>query len=176
MGCFVTGYSLIVPKNHRGSLAEASGDELARILGFAEHVRAAIFDEFGPTIIAEHGSGAPDEPTAACCVHSHLHLIPVKTQCSDVVAEYVARGGPGRPISPVEDLPPLAGHSYLTLSTAPGEWVLWHDASRFPRQFVRRAVATALGDPGMFDWRLSPFPEKMLATSMLLKQVLGGRR
>jgi hypothetical protein len=119
-------------------------------------------------MLAEHGSGAPDEPTAACCVHAHMHLIPVEG-VDAVVAAYSERGRAPTKIGKLEDLKALEGQSYLVLSPRPGEWLLWKDASRFPRQFVRRAVSSVLGRSGEFDWRAHPHPDQMQTTSNIMK-------
>jgi len=175
LGCFVRGYSLIVPTSHVASLADLPGASRRPLFETAEYVRERIEFLFGPTLIAEHGSGAPEEPTAACCVHAHLHLIPVGSAAFQVQHEYEATGGKGQGFEPENDLDQLAGSSYLTLSLRPGEWTVWKDASRFPRQFVRRATANALGRPTVFDWKRSPFVEHMRETTELMKRAIAAQ-
>lgn len=170
LGCFVRGYSLVVPREHAASLADISVASRSAIIGFAEEVRERIEFLFGPTIIAEHGSGAPDEPTAACCVHAHLHLIPLQGAVTKVLEEYVSVGGKGVLFEPEEGLGAFVGRSYLTVSPAKGHWLVWPNAARFPRQFVRRAAANALNQPMMFDWHLHSFPENMRLTTDVMKR------
>jgi len=178
LGCFVRGYSLIVPKRHYTSFACQTPKELTETEAFLEHIRSVSNEIFGPTILAEHGTGAPEEPTAACCDHAHFHVIPT-TSFLDVLSTYQATGGPGLGLGSIQELSRFEGHSYLSLSDSPGKWTIWVGASRFPRQCIRRAVSKAEGDETKFDWRLHMHQHNMVETSVLFKYALrnsGGAR
>lgn len=166
LGCFVRGYSLIVPKAHITSMAAQSRNELFESEALLEVTRKVSEELFGPTIVAEHGTGAPEEPTAACCDHAHLHLIPTR-RFNEVLDFYRGRGGPERVLGSLDELAEYEGQSYLTLSEEPGRWRIWVGASRFPRQCIRRATAGAEGMDAMFDWKLHPCEANMAETATL---------
>ncbi|THD80908.1 MAG: hypothetical protein E7812_05685 [Phenylobacterium sp.] len=172
LGCFVVGYSLVVSRAHINSMAHLDQDAILRLSEFVERVRAAVVAACGPIVVAEHGSGEPTDPTAACCEHAHMHFIPVEDASLEVLKTYESRGGQGKRLTGFEELRTYAGRSYLSLSLSPGEWLVWDNAARFQRQFIRRATAGALGQPKMFDWRSYPFGENMRRTALLLRYAM----
>lgn len=169
LGCFSKGYSLLVPRAHVPSFAHLSEEKLRAADGHISSLRGAISRLFGEVVVAEHGSGAPDEPTAACCVHAHIHLIPAKGCVEIIENAYAVRGGQPEVLSSLVDVKRFEGASYLTLSPRNGVWLLWRNASRFPRQFIRRAASEAAGVGELFDWRAHPFFEEMAITSTAMK-------
>jgi len=168
LGCFVVGYSLIVPKEHLTSFAAQSPEQLRATEAFLESIRAKSEELFGPTIVAEHGTGAPEEPTAACCDHAHLHIVPTR-QFDQVLDYYQRTGGPGVAIDDLTALSAYEGNSYLTLSRSAGDWRVWPGASRFPRQCIRRAIANAEGNGELFDWRGYPHHDNMAITATMYR-------
>ena len=169
LGSFTPGYLLLMPHRHVRSFAELSPDEFGPATSIAEHARCEIFEEFGPTIIAEHGSGTPQARSAACCDHAHWHLIPADIQ--RVAAMYEAAGGPPVLLTNVGHLTSWAAKSYIYLSPLKGVHWVWPYSQTFPSQFVRRVCASSRGIGDFYDWALFPFAENMLVT----RQRLGAR-
>ena len=77
LGCFVEGYTLLIPVRHVRAFADLTERHLAELQDGVENVRAAI-ERFTHmrTIVAEHGATVCDVG-ASCVDHAHLHFIPV---------------------------------------------------------------------------------------------------
>ncbi|MFF3675932.1 hypothetical protein ACFYYS_18410 [Streptomyces sp. NPDC002120] len=157
VGCLTPGYSLYMPLDHLDAAADVAPDDLPQVAAGLESMRTLIQNQYGPTIVAEHGP-RDCELGASCCSHAHLHLIPVPDPDA-ILAAYEKVGGPGRRLSSLVDLPAAAETSYLYLSPRPGEHHYWPADGRFARQFVRRVVANQLGIGEQYDWRDHPFTE-----------------
>lgn len=172
VGCFATGYCLLMPIGHIDAVAELSQAELTWAQGFLERMRRLV-GSFGPAIVAEHGPGRCDLG-ASCCSHAHLHVIPVGRHVDAVVAAYERVGGPPTILQDLTELSTMAGEPYMYLSPASQTHLLWQ-AAGFPRQFVRRVCAHLLGLGDQYDWRDHPFPRRMEQTLTSLRTVVGPR-
>jgi diadenosine tetraphosphate (Ap4A) HIT family hydrolase len=167
LGCFVPGYCLFMPVDHVDAAADLHAGDLARLDFAVEEMRARVESEFGPTIVAEHGS-RDCQLGAGCCTHCHLHLIPVPDPYA-VVDAYEEIGGPGRILSDLPDLPGATGGPYLLLSPRPGQHLVWPADRRFPRQHVRRVCARLHGVADRYDWRDHPFRGNQAMTADILR-------
>jgi diadenosine tetraphosphate (Ap4A) HIT family hydrolase len=166
IGCFVAGYCLLMPIDHVEAIADLEAGALHSLEARIEWMRRQVADEFGATIVAEHGPGTCDLG-ASCCAHAHLHLIPVGA--SDAVTDaYRHIGGAPDVLPGLAGLRGLAGRPYLYLSPRSGLHLAW-PAAGFPRQFVRRVCADILGIPDRYDWRDHPFERTMRATLTRLR-------
>jgi diadenosine tetraphosphate (Ap4A) HIT family hydrolase len=169
LGCFVAGYCLLMPIDHLQATADLPPEDLDALQDRVERLRHHIADEFGPTIVAEHGPSACDLG-ASCCTHAHLHLIPIGP--ADAVTDaYEHTGGAPLVLGGLVGLRNLAGSPYLYLSPEPGVHLAW-PAAGFPRQFVRRVCAAILGMPDRYDWRDHPFEPTMRTTLGRLRTAL----
>jgi diadenosine tetraphosphate (Ap4A) HIT family hydrolase len=168
-GCFVAGYSLLLPMDHLISFGSAAVGDLAGAERAVERLRSLVASAFGPAIVAEHGASVCDMG-ASCCDHAHLHVIPVPS-VEAVGAIYVAQFGSPQRLGALRDLKRFADAPYLYLSPKAGEHFVWTNG-RFPRQFVRRVCAQLHGIPAKFDWRLFPFEGNMVATCRALRDRL----
>lgn len=169
-GCFVAGYTLLLPIDHATSFATLPATDLAEAENLIMRVRGAIERQFGPTIVAEHGSSACDRG-ASCCDHAHIHLIPISDQ-NAVLSAYTSAGGRPLRLSRFSDITAFAGVPYQYLSRYPDEHLLWVGGS-FSRQFVRRVVADLEGCADKYDWREHAFTQNMRATRAALTGLLG---
>jgi diadenosine tetraphosphate (Ap4A) HIT family hydrolase len=169
LGCFVAGYCLLMPIDHLQAAADLPAEDLHALDARIERVRDQIADEFGPTIVAEHGPGDCDLG-ASCCTHAHLHLIPIGA-AKAITDAYQRVGGAPQVLGGLAGLRALAGSPYLYLSPEPGVHLAW-PAVGFPRQFVRRVCADILGMPDRYDWRDHPFEPTMRATLARLRAAL----
>lgn len=135
--------------------------------GFVETVRATVTDVFGPAIIAEHGPGHPNEASAACCDHAHLHVIPAEPY--HVVRKYEEHAGSPTLLGDLGDLADWGERSYILLSPLPRIWMVWPDSGLFPSQFVRRVCASLRGIDEFYDWAVFPYRENMIETREKLR-------
>jgi diadenosine tetraphosphate (Ap4A) HIT family hydrolase len=171
VGCFIPGYCLLMPIRHVEAIAELPRAELNWMDAFLTRMRRLIEDRFGPAIVAEHGPGRCDVG-ASCCSHAHLHLIPMGSHVASVIAAYERTGGPPTILPDLSALSNRAGEPYLYLSPGTQMHLVWH-AAGFPRQFVRRVCASALGIGAQYDWRDHPFLPQMRQTLASLQSAVG---
>lgn len=171
LGCFTHGYSLVMPVDHVYSFGEVVNDpdEACSLEVFLNDVRALVESRFGPTIIAEHGSGGQQDMGAACCQHAHLHLIPAPDKDA-VLRRYCQTGGKPAVLNSIRDLALQQG-SYIYLAPSPEQHLVW-PARRFPCQFVRRVLADLHGLQEYWDWQEYPFWDKRVATLKSLLQAI----
>lgn len=175
VGHFTPGYLLMLPIDHIRALAESSLSQLGRAADHIGYVRGVLARQYGPVVVAEHGSGSSCDRGAACCDHAHLHFIPLPdVECVEKVKhEYLRRDENFTILDSLRDLRRMDGSPYLYLSTSTDEHWVWqlNDQNRalFPRQFVRRICATVLGTQ-CWDWRRHPLLTEMCATRDQLAQ------
>jgi len=165
LGCFVPGYSLLVPRMHVLSFAESVHRDRAGTVSAFEQAKRLIQDAFGPVIVAEHGA-ATCSTGASCVDHAHLHLIPFD-QPSKVVNRYIAAGGEPDYKGLIEDIDRFNGKPYVLLSIG-SEAMVWLRGS-FPSQFCRRVLADLHNCGPFYDWRAHPFTHNMLHTVRTLR-------
>jgi diadenosine tetraphosphate (Ap4A) HIT family hydrolase len=165
----VAGYSLFMPVGHSNSFASLSPDALKAAAVRLEGIRTTIAEEFGPTIIAEHGASECSRG-ASCCDHAHIHLVPCRP---DKVALAYAEATDSAPatLATLADLSQFHGSPYMLLSPLPRVYWVW-GADHFPSQFVRMVCADVLGIPELYDWRSYQFTENMRITERRLKLAL----
>ena len=166
VGCFSPGYCLFMPLSHIDAVADAPDAELRLIEQAVEDMRTLISGTFGAVIVAEHGPRGC-QLGAGCCSHAHLHLVPVP-DVDEVIAAYLATGGPGRSLRDLTHLPEAVDGPYLYLSPRPGEHLLWPSAG-FARQYVRRVCSALCGLGDKFDWRDHPFDDNQALTITALR-------
>lgn len=165
VGCFIPGYCLLVPRTHTLSFAELFACGSGRVDALLR-ARLLVTAQFGPVIVAEHGSSACNLG-AGCCAHAHVHMIPCQEPKRVAIAHEAVGGSPTR-LDSVSALSTYAGQSYLYLSTEPGTTLVWTSGA-FPRQFVRRVCAELIGQGNNYDWRDHPFTDNMNWTIAALR-------
>lgn len=173
LGCFQPGYLLACPSRAALSFAELSAEELAAVEKTSETWRMTLARLLGDSVIAEHGSSAACDKSAACVSQAHLHMIPLPGLVAALRERYHAAGGnPDETFSSLRELAAAAdGRPYVLLSPGAGCFEVWFDVERFPRQFVRREAAELLGIPEFYNWRSFPFVGQMELTRSLLRPV-----
>lgn len=169
VGHFTPGYLLMVPIDHYLSLSSMPADNLIEADIYIKRIRNVLNHRYGPTIIAEHGSGGHCKRGSSCCDHAHLHAIPLKNSemATSVKNSYLTADSNVIRLKSFDELVKFKDTPYLYLSIEAGEHLVWilseHNQDRFPRQFIRRVCSSALNCPN-WDWRKSPYYDQMLAT------------
>jgi len=173
LGCFVPGYSLVVPRMHIRSFAKVSDEKLIELDNFLELVRKMTEREFGPVLVAEHGTG-DDEISAACCDHAHIHIIPIKGFRQEILEKYIRAGGTPIRLESLKAIKQYNLESYILASFEKGEFLLWDSSKKFQRQFARIASAECLNLGHVYNWRIHPFPNNMVITTAKMSCTEGG--
>lgn len=172
LGCFVDGYTLVLPKKHVPSFAAL--DQEASLAGAAvvEKTRAALEKLYGRCIVAEHGAADGCSMGAGCCDHAHVHVIPLGDKSERVLEEYRATGGKEQVAGDWRQLAGFTGLPYLMLSTEPGVYRIWAATPQFHRQFVRRVAAGLVDKVAWYNWREFHFVPGMVRTKVALDVLL----
>src|SRR5712692_1420988 len=94
LGPIVKGYSVVAPRSHVRSAADAAAGEAVEFLAFASEVRAKLSELYGPCLLTEHGrlpvcvdvSGTTDPH----CYHAHFLMFPGVSTLEDKARSYFA--------------------------------------------------------------------------------------
>ena len=161
LGHFVSGYTLVVPKDHWICYAEVPLELYAELDGFIHHVKRRLRAVTGKsTMTFEHGPMNRNHSAGACIEHAHLHLLPVSNALL-------------KPLKAMFDFKRLQSRSqivqhqgrrtqYVYMET-PAEVHCFAEVKKIlPSQFIRRVACSSLGFPHLWDWRKSPLREELL--------------
>lgn len=141
------GHVMLVPKEHVTSSVQLRRPAFARL----EALRLAIQDQRGTLLFWEHGIAIG--AAGGCGVsHAHVHALPLPTESARRLEARLAQEFPDAVSIPFAALSQEVGSesSYLHWSTRAHGYV--DKDTRVASQFMRRAVADALGSPS-WDWR-----------------------
>jgi hypothetical protein len=117
----------------------------------------------------EHGSSQCGSTIACSVEHAHLHLLPTNVEVWPLIEHagtWIELGS--------KSLAAIAGDcEYLLYEHPDGTRLIWiTEQAPIPSQFMRRAFATALGSPKLWDWRRDPRPEEIRTTLARLSVAL----
>lgn len=149
-GSLVEGWTLIVPTSHVLSLAELGDDDWNRFAKLVNDVRRLVVQEYGESVLFEHGSAGIGRPAGCGVDHAHLHVVPISL---DIRRAVVALGADFATMSwePAGERPQAPpGVDYIYISDQSGSWITFADS--LPGQVIRRAIASHLRAP-QWDWR-----------------------
>ena len=173
VGALVPGWSLVVPKSHGYNLAGHYHD--ADFYRFVQLAVSRIEQRYGPVIVFEHGSVEPNSATSCGTAHAHLHLVPLALDlvAASADADSTLSWRPTR----MADLAGVVGDDeYLFVANQfDGEEtagiVATLEVGR--SQFFRRLIASHLGCPDKFDYKLFPNISVAMGTSIALGEHSG---
>jgi diadenosine tetraphosphate (Ap4A) HIT family hydrolase len=163
MGQIVPDSLMLLPVSHVERFSDLNPDELS----LAERLLRRLSDVVqGRTAIFEHGARSC---TGGSCgiYHAHIHIIPLSPGMN---LEQMAAD-----LSPTsktfQDIMQTASQHDQYLFLWDGDHRLWFrpvppsDATKFPSQYFRRLIASAVGDPDAWDWRLANQPESAVVSA-----------
>lgn len=152
------GHLLIVTDEHVRSLAAARPSQAKAVRAQAARIQAELSLYVGaPYVFFEHGPSSDLTESGGCGIdHLHLHALPI---ASDAVERVLDELGFSTLDDGLAGLGSIVGdQAYLYLGSDRGD----HVATGFPNgsQILRRALASAIGDPSVANWRdMILFPE-----------------
>jgi hypothetical protein len=162
-GQLVEGYMLLCARQHILSIGASLSEpgytkELtALLLRVQERLRLLYTSR---SILFEHGAAEPGGSIGCGTDHAHLHVVPAEI---DLLPHIEREDLDWRPIRSLDRLGHLAslGNAYLYYVDVSGQgWVCTVQQS-FESQYLRKALARAVGDPQRWDWRQHPMPERV---------------
>ena len=162
LGHFVSGYTLIVPKDHWICYAEVPSELYPELDDFISHVKRNLQALAGKSIMTfEHGPMNRIYSAGACIEHAHLHLLPVSYHLlKPLRTKFDFKRMPSR-----SQIVQHHGRrtQYVYLETPSGIHCFAEVKKILPSQFIRRVACSSLGFPHLWDWRKSPFREELLS-------------
>ena len=168
-GAIVEGWVLVVPRVFALSFGRLSPQARRDVDAVVGVVSRAVERAYGRVAAFEHGPSQPGLTVGCSVDYAHLHVLPAPTGLragADALCpgiEWVARGG-------VRNAEGVADAPYLYCEQDGQAWFGKHP--EIPSQLFRRVVASAVGQPGRYDWRRDPRPEAARATADALRDVL----
>lgn len=163
-GCFVPGYSLLIPHRHVKSFAELSQDELTRAKEFIDATSKNITSAFSTQVlIGEHGSSGNLYCDLNCVDHAHLHFIPIK-DLSKTIIEIMRTAGTPQIFENLEELTEFRNISYFMIYLPNKKFCVWTNTEKFIKQYIRFIAAKAWDAEQFYNWRYFPFVDNMQST------------
>lgn len=173
-GSLVPGWVLILPKQRAlclGNLARRAIDELDRLRMFWRSKLAAAF---GTSVVAWENGPCTIGASIGCGVdHAHLHLVPLDIDLLgriQSIADIPIHWMPAPTMHVARDWAGASRPYLLVQETNGALWIT--DASGFPSQLVRRAIALHVGCDSRFDWKQFDGEEHVCSTLERLQLTL----
>jgi diadenosine tetraphosphate (Ap4A) HIT family hydrolase len=160
LGHFVSGYTLIIPKDHWICFTEVPFQLFRELDEFILRVRRKVELITGKEVmIFEHGPMNRLDSAGACIEHAHLHLLPVSNDLLKPLGDQFEF----ERLDSRAQLTEYCGrkNQYVYLETPAGIHYFAQLAGTLPTQFIRRVACSSLGIPDLWDWRKSPLREKL---------------
>lgn len=177
VGCFVAGYTLLVPLHHYISLYNCPDDLVERIEQAFRTIRDAYKKLLkSDMIFFEHGTVDDQNLSSASVCHCHLHILPVHEELWDFVNDKCHFSY--YKLASIKDVKKAVNEkkiaSYFLFGDSDGS-VYLIDCSKtsYPSQFLRKAVYEYYYgvDDGKWDWKNYPYYDFMHETLKILSGV-----
>jgi ATP adenylyltransferase len=170
-GSLVPGWLLVVSKQHRLCSGELRQSELAGLERAIEVAKEIVEHHFGAATIFEHGPASPGTSLGCGIDHLHFHVAPLKFSLITAV-NLVIPSVHWQILKGLGELRSLHGKGvgYATVGE-PNADMMWFQPPPGIRQPLRRAIASQLGSPELFDYAAHPHEDNVLRT---LEQIAVG--
>lgn len=165
VGALVEGYVLTIPKAHKICSGALNSDSLSRFWSFTQQVKRAIEDEFGQSILFEHGP-CREETVVGCGVdHAHIHIVPIDGPIREIAADLNPTPISWESIDSIHALEEIyqGGNEYLLYADGDGSLTVGC-AEEIRSQLFRRAIADVTGKQEKFDWNDHTFEGNVRST------------
>jgi ATP adenylyltransferase len=170
LGALIEGWILIISKRHVPSMGALTEEELSELDELTIRVRSLVEQEYGSTIMFEHGPAC--EGTAFGCGidHAHLHVVPLNIPITSLVEKELKVHLTWEKIADFSELSRkyLTGIPYLYVVENNTEKGMLICPQYLPSQFMRRVIANFLGIPQLYNYHDYNFRENVSATSKSL--------
>jgi len=168
IGAFIPGWSLIVPREHSLNLSSDYARE--EFIEFTREAVALVEAQFGQVCVFEHGSNAHQSATSCGTAHSHLHIVPFSGDLVKLSVEFDAMlSWSSAKIAEIASA--RKGGEYLFVANkfngrdTNGCMTVLNEGRS---QFFRQVLASALGKPELYSYRLYPFKEESIESAMAM--------
>jgi len=129
-----------------------TNEEISELKDSIEIARKLVRDTYGEPTLFEHGPAHAGTPVGCGIDHQHIHVVPLSFPLRSAVADLFPSIEWGK-LSSYEGTRSLYNsHLPYGLVQEPDQEIFYCDPPRGVRQFLRRAIAHALGVPEQFDY------------------------
>lgn len=156
LGSLVPGWLLVVPKLPALALGDLPNDffpELESLVIEVKETLSTVFQQ--PTIVWENGAASRGAKLGCGVDHAHLHIVPFKMNLVSQLSTVNDRELNWSAIHSLSSLTDIRAESKSYL------FVEGNDGCRsvsinpnVPGQLARRVIATSIGKPHLYDWRV----------------------
>ena len=170
IGALVEGWVLIIPKKCDYSMKSHYSD--SEFVSIVDDTKKRLFRQYGKNIIIfEHGANNYGSLTSCGTNHAHLHMLPF----SDSLLSEMKKGYDWQKCKPCHIDKFSNNREYLyycellndSVSNTEGHF---HLLTEQISQYFRKLIATKIGNPGQYDYKLYPQTEIALKTYNDLSQ------
>ncbi len=162
LGQITEGYMLVCTRAHVRRMAHLTKEELREVEEFSRGVEAVLRTIYAKPMVAfEHGCGAAPYTAGACTDHAHLHLVPTDADMLPLLQKFFAW----------EEVPSLAklvdrlsdDQAYLYYMNGKSQRFVTVVSEILPSQFMRQILASTLGRPDLWDWRVHVGEDRVIS-------------
>jgi galactose-1-phosphate uridylyltransferase len=165
LGALATGSVLVLTRQHYLSMRAVPRPTLDTVLELTEAACSHLSERVGPTIVFEHGAGS--DGGGGCITHAHFQIMPMPLEINDIVSTRLSQVAADR-IPTLRQFSDVTreNESYLLLMEPSGTTTVFH-VSNLHAQFMRRVIATLLGEPDAWDYLAYPNYDRIKTTISL---------
>ncbi len=160
LGHFVSGYTLIITKEHLLSYAYLPEHLFPELEAFRHHVIEKLHNLCPhPITTLEHGAINRCQRGGSCIDHAHLHLMPLAPDLYPILSERFPFGELGS----LSELRRFKHEqiSYLYYQREGQRSQAVELSQEVPSQLLRQIACQALGEPELWDWRNQPLRDRV---------------
>jgi ATP adenylyltransferase len=170
IGSFIEGWLLIITKKHylcAGQIPKDIRYKLSNLIIKCSHI---VNKHYGNCLIFEHGPATENEEIGCSIDHCHIHILPSNVNILKNSKEIFNTKWKNSTF--VEDTEKYYknNNSYIyinNINIKNGEKICLGDKT--PKQFIRKTLALALGDAGIYDYLIFPEINNIQSTILKLK-------
>jgi diadenosine tetraphosphate (Ap4A) HIT family hydrolase len=163
LGCFVTGYTLLISKRHINSIGGFTAQEKLSFQDIVESVLSRQLYQAG-YLLFEHGSSSNRSKTSSCISHFHFHLLPwIEPKIKELLLEV------NDPLTICDEYDDWfiyneyrSDKEYLMLSD--GFKTYFYCADSLQSQYIRKVISNRMNLENKWNWAIFPFYEKIIKT------------
>lgn len=165
LGQFIPGWLMIVSKAHTLCSIRHSKMELIELNHIIKKTSEIVENNFGRTIIFEHGNLNSSNYDLGCCVnHTHIHVCPynnVEEILSNINYPFV---GDMSIIDFSQKDKPDNGYIFINTNNDEGTYKFYKIDEDIETQYLRKLIAKSLNKDMYWDWAAFPFYDNIRKT------------
>jgi len=170
VGALIEGWTLIISRRHVPAMGALTEEEFYELKDLVVRVRNLVEQEYGNTIIFEHGPACEGTNFGCGIDHAHFHVVPLSISIAPLVEVELESNLMWETIADLRDLSKIhqKGISYLYILENGTNRGILARLQDIPSQFMRRLIASLLGIPNLYDYREYSFRQNVVETSRRL--------